>query len=336
MINIITGGTGLVGSRLIYDLFNNGERILLITRSKKAIEKLKRNLQFYTLDSEKIINAIDIKIGKLCDYDFLYEIITERAKVFHCAAMVSFNEKERDLIFETNIDFTECLINVCIEKKVHKLCFVSSVAAIGNVVEGGYIDETTPWLSANKSSYSLSKYYSEMEVWKGAAEGLNAVIVNPSVILGPGDWNQGSPQIFNTVYKGLSFFTKGSTGYVDVRDVTKAMIGLMNSSVRNQRFILSAANLTYEELFLKIAKALRVKAPKYHAGRWLTLIGWRINHLFSFVTQKPAKLNKNTHTSAHKKTRYSGAKITKTINFEYFHIQETINFVADKYLASND
>lgn len=335
MTHVITGASGLLGSRLLFDLYQKKEPITVLVRSKKSIHNLKYHLGFYSDNPQEIINQINISIGDMDDYDFLSAVITADSFVYHCAAKVSFNPSDKEMLMQTNAGLTEKLVLVCLDKCVKKFCYVSSVAALGSTIEGVAIDEKTPRSGSKKSGYSVSKYQGEMEVWKGVAEGLRAVIVNPAVILGPGNWNKSSAAMIKTVAKGMQFYTRGITGYVDVRDVSAAMIALMRSKILGERFLLSVANISYQDLFTQLAEHLRVKRPKYYANRLLTGLTWRLLWVVSRVTGKTSNFTKQTHQSAHKKTFYDGSKITKTIDFAYTPIAETLNFVVEKYQKSH-
>lgn len=335
MSNIITGASGLLGARLVYDLFERKESITVLLRSEKSIENLKFNLAFYSKHPDTIIDTLKIHLGSLDDYEFLASVIFPDAKVYHCAAMVTFNNKHLHDLMHVNVSCTEILVNLCLEKQVQKFCHVSSIAALGNAIEGVCIDEKTPRSDSKKSGYSISKYRGEMEVWKAMAEGLNAVIVNPSVILGPGDWQKSSAEMVSTVAKGMKFYTKGSTGYVDVRDVSKAMILLMESEISEERFLLSAANLSYQELFTMLAKELQVPPPKFYANKCITGIAWRLLKFASLFSGNEPKITRNSHRSAHKRTLFNGIKITESLNFSYNPISETLKFVADKFKYSH-
>jgi nucleoside-diphosphate-sugar epimerase len=190
-----------------------------------------------------------------------------------------------------------------------------------------------------RSAYSESKFQSEMEVWRGIEEGLPCVIVNPSVILGPGNWNSGSPRLFHAMRKGMKFYTTGMNGYVDVRDVSRAIVALVQAkdweSVKNQRFVLSAENLTYRELFSDIAEALHRQKPTLRASRLLLQAGWRASRLVSLLTGKEPALTRDTARSAGKNSVYDGSKITRTINFSYTPIAATIRDIGRIYLKEH-
>lgn len=328
----VTGGTGLVGARLIFDLINAGEEVTALIRPNTLRSKFSSFISFYTDNTKTFEDKINWVEGNLSDIDRLIEIIPEKVKVYHCAAQISFNPKDDKEIVDTNVDGTANLINACIHNSVTKLCHVSSIGALGSIINGGKINEETPWSSAGKSAYSLSKYYSELEVWRGMVEGLPGVIVNPAVILGAGNWKHGSPQLFSMISKKAKYYTKGTTGYVDVKDVTKAMIMLMNSDIQDERFILSSETLSFKELFEKIALSMQVKAPYKYASKNITALGYKLEKIRSGILNSNPKLTKQTHKSAHAKNNYSGDKIKERIDFSYTPISDTINFIGDCFL----
>jgi len=332
---VVTGGTGLVGSRLIFDLVNKGEQVTALIRPKTSVHKFIESVKYYTNKHENITKNVTWIKGNLDSYGDLITLLNEGDIVYHCAARVSFNPKENHRTIETNVEGTANLVNACLEKKVAKLCHVSSIGALGGKLNGQLIDENTTWSPLGKSAYSLSKYFSELEVWRGMAEGLNAVIVNPSVILGPGNWNVGSPKLFSLVAKGLKFYTKGSTGYIDVRDVTKLMIMLMDSDIINKRFLLSSENLSYQKLFTSIAKAINAKIPSIYANNLMTLLAYKFEKLKCFILRSEPTITKQTHKISHSKDQYSGTEVLKNITFEYTPINKTIEFIGKCYLVKN-
>lgn len=327
----ITGGTGLVGSRLIFDLVKSGEKVVALKRKETSSEKAEKIWACYTDDVAGIAENVTWIDGDLLDLDTLERFLQPNSDIYHCAAQVSFNPKDNEKIKEVNVQGTANLVNVSLQKGVRKFCHVSSIGAIGSKVNGSIVTEETPWLDAGKSNYSLSKYYAEMEVWRGMAEGLNAVIVNPAVILGAGNWLQGSPELFSRVAKGMKYATLGSTSYVSVEDVTKAMICLMNAEVSDQRFILAERTLTYKALFEHISKALNINTNFKTASVKLTGLVWRFEKLNSLVRGKLPRLTKHTHRIAHKEDAYSGDKIKQFVDFEYTDLLQSINDIAAVY-----
>ena len=275
----VTGGTGLVGARLIYDLISCGEDVTALIRPTTSSSKFLSLISFYTRNTKEIESKVNWVMGDLLDIGKLIEVIPEKSRVYHCAAQVSFNPKDDSEIIATNVYGTANLVNACLHNNVTKLCHVSSIGALGSVTGGRIVNENTPWSSAGKSSYSLSKYYSELEVWRGMVEGLSAVIVNPSVILGAGNWHHGSPRLFSVIWNKPKYYTNGTTGYVDVKDVTKAMVLLMNSDIKEERFVVTSETLSFKELFVSIANSLHIKVPYKYASHTLTAIGYRLEKL---------------------------------------------------------
>jgi nucleoside-diphosphate-sugar epimerase len=180
--------------------------------------------------------------------------------------------------------------------------------------------------------YAYSKTQAEMEVWRGFAEGLKGAIVCPSVILGYGDWNRGSSEIFSRVYKGLGYYTLGVTGFVDVADVVSCMISLMESDIHSERFILNGANLSYKELFEKIAFSFGVKAPSNYARPYMTELAWRLETIKAALTFTQPRITKLISRSAHQQQYYSSAKIQETLNFGFTPIEKTLERIAALYL----
>lgn len=325
----VTGGTGLVGARLIFDLVREGKKVKALVRSDESIKKFTEILTCYTHDSSDILNHITWIRGDITDKEVVFSAIKKEDEVYHCAGYVSFKNKEKPLIDEINIEGTAHVVNACLLNKAKKLCHVSSIGALGTGLNGDPTTENSPWTTGNKSAYSISKYSSEMEVWRGMAEGLNAVIVNPAVILGPGNWKTGSPQLFTQINKGMRFYTLGSTSYVDVRDVARAMILLMQSNITEERFILASETLTHKALFFKIAHALGKKPPQRYASPALTKTGWVLSKAVSLVTRKTPLITKQTHRLAHHKSAHNGQKVKEYIDFNYTPIDETIAFTAE-------
>ena len=228
-----------------------------------------------------------------------------------------------------NVEGTANIVNAALEKNVKKLCHVSSVAALGRLQNGSPVTEETNWVPSKKiTGYSESKFFSEAEVWRGIEEGLDAVIVNPSIVLGPGDWNSGSSKLFKTIWDGMKFYTKGVTGFVDVNDVVEATVLLMKednfATCKNQRYLLSAENRSYQKLFFDIADALEKPRPKYFASDFLLNLAWRGASIYSVVTGKQAMITREAVASSNKINNFDGRKITRCFNFNYTPVSESI------------
>ena len=332
----VTGGSGLVGSHLLFDLVSSGKQVRALIRKNSSTELTKKIFGYYSNDSEKLMNSIDWVEGDVMDIYSLYEAMEDVDKVYHAAALVSFHASDQKEMMKTNIDGTANIVNACLYKNIKKLCYVSSIASLGRTDNDEFIDEETQWKnSGNNSKYSISKYGAEREVWRGTIEGLPAVIVNPSVIIGPGDWKKGSSQLFQQVWNGLKFYTNGVNGYVDVRDVSKAMILLMDSDIVNSRYVISSENIDYLQLFTMISGGLNKKIPSIKANLFLSQIAWRAEKLRSSITGKKPLITKETARTAFHKYYYSNEKIKKALNFEFIPMPQSISETSKLFLREN-
>ena len=234
----VTGGTGLVGSHILLKLAQQGEKFKALKRISSSLKVCKSVFDYY--NANDLFHQIYWVSGDVNDIQSLENAMKDCSLVLHCAAMVSFSSSDAELIRKVNVEGTANVVNVAISMGVKKLGYISSIAALGRNSTDQIVDEECYFKPTLKeSNYALSKYYSEQEVWRGGQEGLDVVIVNPSVILGPGNWAKGSSQIFQKINSGLKYYTSGSTGYVDVIDVSDAIIKLLFSDVRNERFIVN-------------------------------------------------------------------------------------------------
>ena len=332
---LVTGGTGLVGSHLLFQLLKNNEAIRAIYRSKNTLNNVKHVFSYYSEDFEAIFNKIEwveADINNVPQLEIAFKDIT---RVYHCAAFVSFEPSKYKLLRKINIEGTANIVNLCINYNIKKLCYVSSVATIGHHTNPEeLINEQTEWNAENDNSvYAITKYGAEMEVWRGTQEGLDAVIVNPGIILGTGYWSGGSSgNLFEKIKDGLPYYTSGITGFVDVWDVVKVMQKLMNSDIKNENFILASANLSYKDFFIETAKHLNVKPPTKEAKPWLINIIWRLDWLKSKVFSQPRNLTKQTSNSIVSVRKYNAEKLKNALNFEFKPIKETLEEVSTLYL----
>jgi nucleoside-diphosphate-sugar epimerase len=329
----VTGGTGLVGSHLLFNLLSLRKKVLVLRRPTSNLKWVKKVFSYYTDEADALFEQIEWVEGDILDYHNIEELLMGTTEIYHCAAMVSFHANDHDSMLNNNVKGTANLINAAIHNKVQKFCHVSSIAALGKTQDGSEINEETYWTpSKQKSGYSLSKFFSEMEVWRGIEEGLDAVIINPSIILGPGNWEIGSPKLFQAIGKGLKYYTKGETGFVDVRDVASAMVSLMDrkyfEKTKNQRFILNAGNMGYQDFFNKIADALQKPRPKAFASDMILQAAWRAARMASFFSGKRPMITKEAVSGSNKVNRFNGGKIQKSIDFQYRNLDETITDIA--------
>jgi len=330
---LVTGGTGLVGAHLLYQLTQKEEKVRVLRRATSSINQTKKIFSYYTPQPGKYYSRIEWVEGDILDIESLLCAMNGVEKVYHTAAMVSFDSKDKAEIKETNVAGTANVVNACLDKKVKKLCYVSSIAALGRAGNDGITTEKSEWKNERKiSPYSLSKYEAEREVWRGMAEGLKAVIVNPSVILGPGNFQKGSSKMFQTVFMGLKVYTNGMNGYVDVKDVAKAMLLLMESDITGERFTLNSENLSYKQLFEMMAVALNVPPPKYKAGEFLSGLSWRILKVQSYFTGKSPMITKQTARTANSIHRYSNKKLVEATGIHFIPMKESIEKTAEIFL----
>jgi len=295
----------------------------------------KKIFSYYSEKSHELFNKIEWVNAEVGDLQSLQIAMKGIEKVYHCAAIVSFHENEKDLMFKTNIEGTANIVKAALYCGVKKICYVSSIAAIGRAErEVDLITEETPWEeSPNNSNYSKSKYASEQIIWDGAKNGLDCVIVNPSIIVGPGDWKKGSANLITTVWKGINFYTLGVNGYVDVRDVSKAMIKLMDSEIKNERFILSSENLTYRDLFFLIADSLNCKRPKIKISKLMGKIILKLSFILKVLGKGSDVVSPETLRTANTAYFYSGEKIRNQLGFEFIPIKKSIDDTCKIFLS---
>lgn len=330
---LVTGGTGLLGSHLLLDLLKTNDKVVAIKRENSNLLNIKHVFNIYSKNAEALLNKIEWINADLCDYESVFVALNGIDKVYHCAAMVSYNKSDRDALHENNVTGTANIVNACIEKKIKKLCYASSIAALGVTADNSLITEKTLWEDSSQSSnYSISKYYAEIEVWRGIAEGLCSVMVNPAVILGPGVGETSANKLFNLVRKGLRYYTKGSTGFVDVRDVSKAMILLMESDVCSERFIVNSENIVWKDFFMMIAESIGKNPPANYASPFKTGIAWRLAKFLSFIKGTNPSFTKETARTSHKSLKYSNEKLLTQFKFDPIKVKDSINFIASTSL----
>lgn len=311
-MNLVTGGSGLLGTALIEQLLSDGRKVRAIY-NKSPLPSFKSGLP-------------ELLQCNILDVTGLEEAMQGIDCVYHCAAIVSFNPRKKREMYKINIEGTANVVNTALDAGVKKLLHVSSVAALGRIRENEPINESMHWTpETSNSRYGQSKYLGELEVWRGIGEGLEAVIVNPSLILGPGDWNGGSARIFKSVYEEFPWYTDGVTGFVDVRDVSDAMIRLMDSEVIGQRFILSAENRNFREVFGLIATSFGKKAPYRRVTPAIAKIVTVMESVKSLFTGTEPLVTKETAATAIAKVNFDNSKLKKYLPaFRYRTIEQTI------------
>jgi dihydroflavonol-4-reductase len=310
---LVTGGAGLLGTELICQLLEQGKKVKAIYNKTSPPEFNNENVTAIKCD---ILDTVG-----------LAQVMEGVTHVYHCAAIVSFDKKNKEQLYAVNIVGTTNVVNASLNEGVKKMVHVSSVAALGRSKTGESVTEEIIWTRENRPDvYGRSKFLSEMEVWRGIGEGLQGVIVNPSVILGGTDWNKGSTKIFKTAFEEFPWYTDGVTGFVDVRDVAKAMILLMDSEITNERFILNAENVSYKNVFTEIANGFGKKPPRKKVTPFIAGLVWRMEVVKSLLTGKEHLLGKETARKALAKAYFDNSKIKKSLpGFLFRPIKETIN-----------
>ncbi len=321
---LVTGGTGLVGSHLLYELAKRGRRVRALKRDGSNTDLVKRLFHWYDPDKgEDLFEDIRWAEGDLNDLVSLQEAMQGVKQIYHCAAMVSFLPEDRHLMKKINVEGTANLVNVAMMNDIEKFCHCSSVAALGSPQKGRAVDENLTWKASKKNSwYAITKYGSEREVWRASEEGLPVVIVNPTVVIGPGDPARSSAQLYQSVKNGMKFYTSGVTGFVDARDVAYVMAELQESDILNERFVITSENLSYRELFALFAHYSGARPPKYRAGRFLSEVAWRMELTRSFITGQKPLLSKETARNANIRRYFSNEKIKNTLDVEFRPVEE--------------
>ncbi len=331
----VTGATGLLGAHLVYKLIEEGYQVKALYRSSATQKNLLRVFSFYTDTPQAAYSQVRWFKGDVTDLVSLEDFLERGDLLFHCAGMVSFYGPHRKQLHRINAGGTANVVLAAMNKGVDKLVHASSTSVLDRGVPG-LIDESAHWKSLKGSSwYGLTKMLGEREVWRAQAEGMATAIVNPAIILGPAaNWKQGSAKLFQSVAKGMPFYTGGVNAFVDVRDVGDAMMMLMNEPIENERFVLAAENMEYQKLFELMAKAMGVKPPKYRVKKWMTEVAWRLTAANALFSKSDPMITKETARSAMQRNYYDGTKITRLLDFRYRPLEETINQTGKFYGAT--
>jgi dihydroflavonol-4-reductase len=302
----VTGGTGLLGSHLIFTLISQGEQVRAIHRKTSNRETLEKVIGYYKGDTDKLLNLVEWIECDICDYDRLEQTMLGVEIVYHCAAAVSFENRNKDYVLDNNIKGTSNIVKACFANKIRKLCHVSSISALGAYDGEAMVNETHSWDEAGyRSPYGTSKYLSEKEVWKGISNGLNA---------------------------GLLFYTSGTNGYVDVNDVVKAMITLMRNNISGERFIVNGENLTYDKFFGMIARSLKVWGPFIKVPKLLSYLALPLVSVLEIFSKGKTTLTMEMLKVAWSRITYDNSKLIKRTGFSYTPIERTVQVIGEIFL----
>lgn len=320
---LVTGGTGFLGSYIIQQLVEKGYSVRAIRRSNKLPCWIDKN----------VFSSVQWMEGDVLDVVALDEALEGVDAVIHAAAVVSFLKKERKEMYQVNAEGTANMVNMMLEKGIRRLVYISSVAALGRTADGGHVDEEKKWEDSRVNThYAISKHKAEMEVWRGIAEGLDAVILNPSTILGYGDWNSSSCAIFKNIYKEFKWYTPGINGFVDVEDVARAAIQIMETTLSGERYIVNGHTWSFKQLQETIADGFGKRKPGRKATPFLLGLAWRIEKVKSFFSGNRPLLTKESAKVACSQTWFENAKLLAALpGFTYRPLEETIATACKKY-----
>jgi dihydroflavonol-4-reductase len=322
---LVIGGTGLVGSHVLWLLAQQGP-VASSGRTEKNRSRVRSLFIHYdSMRGAELYNNISWIDLDILDVDAVQIAMAPMKKVFHCAALVSFHRIDFYRCIALNREGTANVVNACLSVPGLRLCYVSSTAALG-INPNGEITENCLWKSSDKNSgYSVSKFGAEKEVWRGIEEGLNAVIINPCTVIGPGNWAEGSMEMFRVAERGLLFYPSGSNATVDARDVAKSMVFLMDSDIRNERFLCTGTNKDFRGLFTAIAHTMGKKGPRVFAPKWLAIPVSYLLETLSLLRKRRQGMTIESAQAAYSTRIYNAAKLKSLMNQPFFTLEESIN-----------
>lgn len=321
---LVTGGTGFLGAYLIRQLLAKGYAVRATRRTNSPMDLV--------ADFADQVEWVEADVTDVVALEDALEGITE---VFHCAAMVSFHPRDVARMMQVNVEGTANVVNLCLEMGIRKLLHVSSIASLGRTKERPVLDENSSWVeSRGNSNYAISKYRSEQEVWRGHAEGLPVAIVNPAIIFGSGFWHLGSAKFFKQVDEGLKFCPQGATGFVDVRDVARFMIHLLEGPQNGERYILNSENASFRRLFDLIGASIDKKPPFIPVNPLLAEVAWRVEWLKEKLLGADPMVTREAARSSVSTYFYSNEKSKSVFDFQYRSLETTIRETGMQFLEA--
>jgi len=319
----ITGGTGFLGAYIIKQLVEKGYSVRALRRSGKVPSYI----------SKEIFEKVEWIEGDVLDVVSLDDGMEGAETVIHSAAIVSFHERHRKEMYKVNVEGTANVVNIALERGIRRFVHISSIAALGRKTDGGSVNEEKKWEESKVNThYAKSKYRAELEVWRGMSEGLNAVILNPSTILGYGDWHSGSAAIFKNVYNEFKWYSPGVNGFVDVEDVARAAILLMESEISEERFIINSDNWPFKRLMDTMADCFKKKKASRQTTSFIINLAWRLEKIKSMLTGHKPLLTKESAKVAHSKTYFENEKFLRAFpGFSFTPLEQTISTACKRY-----
>lgn len=330
---LVTGGTGLVGSHLLYELATSHATVRAIYRTETSLNAVKKVFAYYSTEAPTLFNSIDWVQADILDIPALEAVFAGVTHVYHAAAYISFDPKQFDVLRKVNVEGTANIVNLCIATNVEKLCYVSSIGAIGRSINQKPATEENEWTEQHANVYARTKYAAEMEVWRGSQENLNIVIVNPGVIIGPGFWDSGSGKFFTTAYNNSSYCPPSGSGFVSVTDVVRVAIALQKSSISKERFILVAENLSFKEILGTMTLAMNKNPPTKLLKIWQLRVLRYLEWAVAIALDRDRQLTKNRIYALQYPETYSSQKIIETLNYTFEPLAEVIKKSAIRLIA---
>jgi dihydroflavonol-4-reductase len=300
------------------------------------VRAIRRSSRLPSFIPAPILHKVEWIEGDILDVISLEEAMKGVDAVIHAAAIVSFSKKNRDEMYQVNVEGTANVVNTALENNIRRLLHVSSIAALGRTTKDETVSELKQWEdNKNNTHYAISKHHAEMHVWRGLAEGLQGAIINPATILGFGDWHNSSCAIFKNAYNGFPWYTKGINGFVGVEDVAEVAVQVLQAGIHQKRLIVNAENWPFQKLFNCIADGFHKKHPHREATKAMVAIAWRLEGVKSFMTGKKPLLTRETATIAHSKTSFDNSALLKALpRFSFTPLETVIKNSCEKYLAA--
>ncbi|MEO0403368.1 MAG: NAD-dependent epimerase/dehydratase family protein [Bacteroidota bacterium] len=328
----VSGGTGLVGMHLIASLLSDGQQVVAGKRANSDLSAIRDFLKYSLPNVPGAFESIQWRDVDLEDRASFAIAMKDCNAIYHAAAMVSFHSKDFSRMVEFNVGSTRTMVDYALDHDVTFFGYVSSVAALGRE-ENKPITESTEWkYDENNSTYAGSKYNAELEVWRGIEEGLNAYMVNPSIIMGIGDFTRSSAEIFKQVKKGMPYYPGGNNGFVAVQDVVEVLRHMCEKEAPSRRYMLVAENWSYQHLFDLVANAVNGKSPNKQAPLWTMKLYWRIQQIKELFTGKRAFVTRESLRNANQKYTYDATKVKNELNYQFQDVKEVIKETGEYFL----
>jgi len=323
----ITGATGIVGSHMLIRLLRAGNNVRVFVRENSNRQVIKNALDYNGLSHERL----EYVVGDISDPYGLKSAMADCEEVYHCAAMVSFDPLLTNRLVEVNAGGTANIVNACLELGVQRLCYISSTAAIGDVWVDGYLTEQSAWTTdKGRSGYSLSKRYAELEVWRGREEGLNALIVNPGLVVGAGNWGESSTTIILSCENGMTLYPSGSNGFVGADDIARFCLEGMEKAWFNGSYLLIAENLSFKEFFGHCTDAFGSRTPKIGIPKSLAKVGQLLLMMLEALRINFLSITSQNIDSAYRTAVYSNEQAV-AMGFEFMPVKSAIKKMVDQY-----